>query len=143
MNAQREAAAAATATLTMAASQTTKRKVKDKTPVMEGQTEEERRILRQEQRTLYDRIGDRNVDLQDLDHDAFDEERNNNNNLFKKVRFNREVRRRAARPAGPPAAMPPCVEKIELPPAAARLPGPDMGGEPSSATELRLEAQRL
>ena len=93
MNAQREAAAAATATLTMAASQTTKRKVKDKTPVMEGQTEEERRILRQEQRTLYDRIGDRNVDLQDLDHDAFDEERNNNNNLFKKVRFNREVRR--------------------------------------------------
>ena len=88
----------------MAASQTTKRKVKDKTPVMEGQTEEERRILRQEQRTLYDRIGDRNVDLQDLDHDAFDEERNNNNNLFKKVRFNREVRRRAARPAGPPRA---------------------------------------
>jgi hypothetical protein len=75
----------------MAASQTTKRKVKDKTPVMEGQTEEERRILRQEQRTLYDRIGDRNVDLQDLDHDAFDEERNNNNNLFKKVRFNREM----------------------------------------------------
>jgi len=73
------------------ASQTTKRKVKDKTPVMEGQTEEERRILRQEQRTLYDRIGDRNVDLQDLDHDAFDEERNNNNNLFKKVRFNREM----------------------------------------------------
>ena len=51
----------------------------------------------------------------------------------------------AARPAGPPAAMPPCVEKIELPPAAARLPGPDMGmgGEPSSATDLRLEAQRL
>ena len=84
LNAQREAAAAATATLTMAASQTTKRKVKDKTPVMEGQTEEERRILRQEQRTLYDRIGDRNVDLQDLDHDAFDEERNNNN-LFNYV----------------------------------------------------------
>ena len=47
----------------------------------------------------------------------------------------------AARPAGPPAAMPPCVEKIELPPAAARLPGPDRGGEPSPA--LRLEAQRL
>ena len=46
----------------------------------------------------------------------------------------------AARPAGPPAAMPPCVEKIELPPAAARLPGPD---EPSSATDLRLQAQRL
>ena len=49
----------------------------------------------------------------------------------------------AARPAGPPAAMPACVEKIELPPAAARLPGPDMGGEPSSATDLRLQAQRL
>ena len=49
----------------------------------------------------------------------------------------------AARPAGPPAAMPPCVEKIELPPAAARLPGPDQGGEPSSATDLRLQAQRL
>ena len=49
----------------------------------------------------------------------------------------------AARPAGPPAAMPPCVEKIELPPAAARLPEPDMGGEPSSATDLRLQAQRL
>ena len=47
------------------------------------------------------------------------------------------------RPAGPPAAMPPCVEKIELPPAAARLPGPDRGDEPSSATDLRLQAQRL
>ena len=49
-----------------------KRKAKDKTPVMEGQTEEERRILRQEQRSLHDRIGDRQQDLCELDHGAFE-----------------------------------------------------------------------
>ena len=41
--------------------------------------------------TLHDRIGDRQQDLCELDHGAFEEERNNNNNLFKKVRFNREM----------------------------------------------------
>ena len=35
-----------------------RREAKDRTPVMDGQTEEERRILRQEQRNLQDRIGE-------------------------------------------------------------------------------------
>ena len=68
-----------------------KEKSKDRLPVMEGQTEEERRVLRQEQRILADRIGDRQQDLVRLDNEAFAEERKNNNALFKKVRFNREM----------------------------------------------------
>jgi len=64
---------------------------KDSTPVMDGQTEEERRILRQEQRNLQDRIGERRAAMCALDSDEFAEQRDANNGLFKKVRYNREM----------------------------------------------------
>lgn len=68
-----------------------KGKGKDNTPVMEGQTEEERRILRQEQRTLVDRIADRAADMTNMDDDAYANEHTNTNALFKKVRYTREM----------------------------------------------------
>ena len=48
-----------------------RREAKDRTPVMDGQTEEERRILRQEQRNLQDRIGERRAAMCALDSDEF------------------------------------------------------------------------
>ncbi|KAJ8607191.1 hypothetical protein CTAYLR_007355 [Chrysophaeum taylorii] len=58
---------------------------------MTGQSEEERRALRAEQRALLDRITDRSAELSNLESDILNEERNNNNSLFKKVRFTREL----------------------------------------------------
>ena len=68
-----------------------RREAKDRTPVMDGQTEEERRILRQEQRNLQDRIGERRAAMCALDSDEFKNQRAANNGLFKKVRYNREM----------------------------------------------------
>jgi len=68
-----------------------KRDKSDKVPVCEGQTEEERRVLRQEQRTLQDHISERQGDLCALDNSAFADHRDEANDLFKKVRFNREM----------------------------------------------------
>ena len=52
-----------------------RREAKDRTPVMDGQTEEERRILRQEQRNLQDRIGERRAAMCALDSDEFKNQR--------------------------------------------------------------------
>jgi hypothetical protein len=68
-----------------------RREAKDRTSVMDGQTEEERRILRQEQRNLQDRIGERRAAMCALDSDEFKNQRAANNGLFKKVRYNREM----------------------------------------------------
>lgn len=82
------------------ASQLTKRKMgqrkaqgePDEEPqVMSGQTEEERRRLRLEQRQLLHRIEERATELTSLASKAFEEERSRNNKLFKKVRYTREL----------------------------------------------------
>lgn len=60
--------------------------------VMAGQSEQERRELRQAQRKLLDRVqGERAEEIASMDSTAFEEERLNNNKLFKKVRYNREL----------------------------------------------------
>ncbi|KAJ1446436.1 hypothetical protein M885DRAFT_546521 [Pelagophyceae sp. CCMP2097] len=68
-----------------------KRKKNDGPIVMEGQTEEERRALRQEQRALFDSMADRHTELAQLSNEAFGNERTANNDLFAKVRFTREM----------------------------------------------------
>lgn len=68
-----------------------KRKKDEEPEVMSGQTEEERRFLRREQRQLLDRLGDRSAELASMESSAFEEERNRNNALFKKVKYTREL----------------------------------------------------
>eukprot|EP00633_Aureoumbra_lagunensis_P002433 CAMPEP_0197296508 /NCGR_PEP_ID=MMETSP0890-20130614/38506_1 /TAXON_ID=44058 ORGANISM="Aureoumbra lagunensis, Strain CCMP1510" /NCGR_SAMPLE_ID=MMETSP0890 /ASSEMBLY_ACC=CAM_ASM_000533 /LENGTH=299 /DNA_ID=CAMNT_0042773081 /DNA_START=64 /DNA_END=960 /DNA_ORIENTATION=- len=68
-----------------------KRKRSVKVPVMEGQTEEERRALRKKQRAILDRVNDRHAEMIQLDSNAYAEERESNNKLFENVRFTREL----------------------------------------------------
>lgn len=59
--------------------------------VMDGQTEEERRLLRQTQRELHDRMQSKKQDMTSLDSTTFENMKDDNNELFKKVRFTREA----------------------------------------------------
>lgn len=68
-----------------------KSKRKDKVEVMQGQTEEERRELRREQRLLLDKIGDKSAEMTSLESEAFSNVRSDNNSLFKKVKYTREL----------------------------------------------------
>ena len=62
-----------------------------KQQVMEGQSEEERRALRQSQRQLLDRMQEKSEEMVQLDSEAFEEEREQNNLLFDQVKFTREL----------------------------------------------------
>lgn len=81
---------------------TNKRKKKSKrqkhaAPVMtqSGQTEIERRVLRQKQRKLFDKMTDAALDvgeqMADVNSEAFQTVREENNDLWNKVRFTREA----------------------------------------------------
>ena len=57
-----------------------------------GQTEDERRALRQEFRAIQKRLtGVEGDEIENVDKDAFEKFRAENNHLFKKVRFTREA----------------------------------------------------
>ncbi len=57
-----------------------------------GQTEDERRVLRQEFRAIQKRLtGAEGDEIENVEKDAFEKFRAENNHLFKKVRFTREA----------------------------------------------------
>ena len=68
-----------------------KRKKKPDDVVMQGMTEEERRLLRQEQRSLHERMVTRKQEMVSLESDTFVQMKDDNNELFKKVRYTREA----------------------------------------------------
>lgn len=63
----------------------------DEVKVMQGQTDEERRHLREGYRALSKKIASKGEEMEDLRNDIFDQVREENNGLFKEVRFTREA----------------------------------------------------
>ena len=59
--------------------------------VMQDQTDDERRQLRQGYRDLSKKISEQGEEMEDPDTHVFDRVREENNNLFKRVRFTREA----------------------------------------------------
>jgi hypothetical protein len=64
---------------------------RDEMKVMQGQTDDERRQLRQGYRKLSKAIAENGEEMEDPDTDVFERVREENNGLFKQVRFTREA----------------------------------------------------